>query len=78
MQVNLFYFVLAKIIYCYFPTANLIGSNVRTKLVTNNMLYLVLDNPIVLAYLIHEMNESIHKQSGHVASLDLAPDHKKH
>ena len=38
MQANLVYFVLAKLIYCSFQTANLIDSNVRETLVDNNML----------------------------------------
>ena len=40
----------------------------------NNMHYLVLDTPMVLVYIIHEINESMHKQGGHVALLDQALD----
>ena len=74
MRVNLVYFVLDKLIHCYFPTAKLIDSNVRTELVGNNMHYFILDIPIVLTYLIHDMNESMHKQGQNVALIDQALD----
>ena len=35
---------------------------------------LVLDILVVLAYLIHEINESMHKQGGNAAFLDQALD----
>ena len=38
------------------------------------MHWLVLDILRVLAYLIHEINESIQKQGGHAALLDQALD----
>ena len=37
IRVNLVYFVLAKLIHCYFPSANLIDRNVRATLVDNDM-----------------------------------------
>ena len=41
----------------------------RTTVVGNKMHELVLNIPMVLAYLIHEINESMHKQGEHVALL---------
>ena len=46
----------------------------RTTLVVNNMQLLVLNIPMVLAYLIHERNESMPKQGRHVTLLDEALD----
>ena len=37
IRVNVVYFVLAKLIHCYFPRANLIDRNVRATLVDNDM-----------------------------------------
>ena len=46
-------------------TATIVGDNIH---------FLVLDIPTVLAYLIHEINESMYKQGVHVALVDQALD----
>ena len=63
---NLVYFVLAKLIQCYFPTMKLID-----KCDNNNITFDIL---MVLAYLIYEIIESMHKQSGQFALLDHTLD----
>ena len=45
-----------------------------TTIAGNNIRWLVLDILMVLAYLIQEINEFMHKQGGHVALLDQALD----
>ena len=41
-----------------------------TTLMGNNMHKLVLNIPVVLVYLIHEINEFMHKQGEHVTLFD--------